>query len=622
MDVETLAVAKVSSMLARCPRLKSYITSNDKTPFTDGHIDVYSGLRITNEDWKGRVPIQVKGRSRPNKRPVSKFSISRTDLTAFRKDRGVLYFVVTVHERSGREVAYYSILSPFKIDELLEDVSDDRRSIDVPLTKLPDDTDRIERIVLHALTTRDQQLTTGLEPLLERARSFTVHTATAIDVSEPLTLSLDTTDFALVLNTLDGLSVQLPGEFRILPRAYASREVDLEVRSGDVAYDHVSIRQVDAHRSEFKLSPCLKLTLAHEMDQHPTDVSLTHDGSLAQRLKAVEFLTALLNTKSVQFGGSLTPIEISRSGDDTWLEAHLDNMRRLNELFVALGVDTNLIDLDGIDDEQMRQLEVLHRAFVRGEEIKDASLETAVAVQQVGPWQVIFVVAAGSEAGSWRLTDPFAPGFRQQFRWSADGNEPGVGTLITAYDVIEDDRLDLVINLHLDQVVEAYQAIADAPSTFGVANNRVVALIGAADRSEVRRDALLRAAENLNDWLIDEEGDKPRHLVNRWQITWRQRELSTEERKHVRQVKRDVTRSPDGNGRQIELACALLLGDLEEAEDLKGQLSTEDLMRMEAWPIWLVYERTAGSDARSEHAGRDRGVQGASACREPASDSE
>lgn len=43
MDVESLAVSKISGMLARCPQLKAVIATNDKTPFTDGYIDIYGG---------------------------------------------------------------------------------------------------------------------------------------------------------------------------------------------------------------------------------------------------------------------------------------------------------------------------------------------------------------------------------------------------------------------------------------------------------------------------------------------------------------------------------------------------------------------------------------------------
>ena len=77
MDTEALAVAKIQGMVARCPHLKPFVASNDKTPFTDGHIDVYSALGQKKADWLGRVSVQVKGRARSGKRPAQiAFSVS------------------------------------------------------------------------------------------------------------------------------------------------------------------------------------------------------------------------------------------------------------------------------------------------------------------------------------------------------------------------------------------------------------------------------------------------------------------------------------------------------------------------------------------------------------------
>ena len=53
MDIETLAVAEIASLVARCPHLKPVISTNDKTVFTDGHIEVYQGLGQTKAEWRG-----------------------------------------------------------------------------------------------------------------------------------------------------------------------------------------------------------------------------------------------------------------------------------------------------------------------------------------------------------------------------------------------------------------------------------------------------------------------------------------------------------------------------------------------------------------------------------------
>lgn len=99
MDVENLAVARIVTMLSRCPHLGPQIAANDKTLFTDGHVEVYDGLAKTKKDWRGRVSVQVKGHSRRGK--LNSFAIPRVDLLAYQKDSGVLYFVVLV-DKAGK----------------------------------------------------------------------------------------------------------------------------------------------------------------------------------------------------------------------------------------------------------------------------------------------------------------------------------------------------------------------------------------------------------------------------------------------------------------------------------------------------------------------------------------
>lgn len=40
--IEQAAVNYISDLISRCPHLVPYIDSNDKTPFTDGRIDIHN----------------------------------------------------------------------------------------------------------------------------------------------------------------------------------------------------------------------------------------------------------------------------------------------------------------------------------------------------------------------------------------------------------------------------------------------------------------------------------------------------------------------------------------------------------------------------------------------------
>jgi len=598
MDVEALAVSKITNMIARCPHLRAFITTNDKTPFTDGYIDLYTGLRQSKADWRGRVPVQVKGRTRGSKTAASqKYPVNRTDLIAYQRDSGVLYIVVAVEPKSGRETPYYALLSPFRIESLMNSVPENQLQVSVPLKKLPNDPKSIESIVQLALRTRDQSMTLGFDPVLfERLQSLTVYTDSGLNLDSPVTLSPAINDYSLVLTTTDGLSVPLNGEIRILPEDYLERNVDMTIRSGDTVYESGTVKRIDDEAIEVVISEGLKLILRTESTKQSATLSLTLERTLAGRLRSIEFYSALLSTGVIEFNGKPWPFLIDTSSMDAKLRRHLKTLHALTELFEHLGVDTQLVDMSQIDEVQSRQLNILYRAFVLNDEITDASAETSRVLQRVGPWNLMFLLIPGSKANSWRFIDPFSAEVRQQFEWSSDDNAEGDRIPVTAYDIVEQEHLGTVLNMRLSAIVGGYEAIADLPTTYTLANHRVLALITAADTSELRKDELLTTAASLNDWLIAEQGIEPHHLINRWQIAWRRGTLSTEQRSEIRLFKRQITRNGPKNGDQLQLACALLLGDDDEVQDLVHLLPPRQLEEIRSWPIWMLQGRRFPND--------------------------
>lgn len=156
------------------------------------------------------------------------------------------------------------------------------------------------------------------------------------------------------------------------------------------------------------------------------------------------------------------------------------------------------------------------------------------------------------------------------------------------YELIEQEHLSSTINLRLDRLVDAYEVIADLSDTPTLANLKVLALISAADANDERSEAFLYAAKALNEWLIGLVGDEPTHLVNRWQILWRLGRLTAVHRRGIRRLKREMTKSDIELGGQIEFACALLLGENEEADYCLEQLAPEKYEQLRTLPIWAL----------------------------------
>lgn len=247
MDVETLAVNEITSMIARCPGLSPLIATNDKTPFTDGHIDIYHGLNRSNDEWVGRVSVQVKGRTTPaNGKLPKSYPISRTDLQAFQSDSGVLYFVVFVDGDTGEGHPFYVLLSPFYIERILQRAAPTTKRISVPLRGFPTNPGEIDGIVRVARRTREQLPSAGdVSSLFPQAQSLSVYSAQNLNFDAPVVLVPGETDFALVLTTTDGLSLPLNGELRIFPPTYVSHDVDVKVECGDVVFDGVAVQMIN-----------------------------------------------------------------------------------------------------------------------------------------------------------------------------------------------------------------------------------------------------------------------------------------------------------------------------------------------------------------------------------------
>lgn len=117
-DIENAAIRAVedSSFF-----IKSFLNSGDKEPVWDGNIYFYKNENgKTNDQILGKIETQVKGREVQvfSEKELS-YDISVNNLKLYRKDKGIIFFVVEVKENRDTKV-FYKILLPLDIDEILE----------------------------------------------------------------------------------------------------------------------------------------------------------------------------------------------------------------------------------------------------------------------------------------------------------------------------------------------------------------------------------------------------------------------------------------------------------------------------------------------------------------------
>ncbi|MCT1477594.1 hypothetical protein [Microbacterium sp. p3-SID336] len=604
MDVEALAVTKIQNMIARCPHLKAFISSNDKTPFTDGHVDLYGGFGQNKTDFLGRVPVQVKGRTRSGKLADQlTFGIDRTDLLGFQKESGVLYFYVAVDRQGQRSTPYYAILSPFVIEDYLRSAPEEQTSVAVDFKKFRNNTNEIERILGLALKTRDQNPSLGFDPaLFQKMQSITVHTLSDLCFDEPLVLRPRKLDYAVELVTDGGMRVPMGGELHIYPGLYMEQPFDVVLAAGGVSYTRVTRQQLDPKSIVLKLAPGLSLTMTEANEQRLWNFAFSEEGSFADRLKAARFIEGFLDTGGIEVNKKMTPLGVISDSSETdlvELRRQLRLIHMMDELFRHLNIDGSLVDLDAVDDVQIRNIHTLHRALIHGEQVSNPDGEVARGLFSLGRGAVMLIILEGDTPDKWRFVDPFDPQAPHLFRWSADDDATKVFP-VTVYDVLEKGELSTILNLRLDSIVRAYDAIVDAERTTNLANHQVLALLRAADSNNQRRSEFLGAADTLNEWVIEHEGELPTHLINRWQIRQRIATLAPADLDAIRELRRSVVRDGGQRAAELEVACALLLGEHSEADYLIARLADDTLNEMKDWPIWTL--RSASTSEAVEAA--------------------
>ena len=99
-DIEEIAIIKIKEQVLRnndC--LRAFINENDKTPLWDGSIYVYSDADKTNEQYEGKIDVQIKGRKVEQYKENNTYSIKITTLKGFQKEvKGTLLFCVVVND--------------------------------------------------------------------------------------------------------------------------------------------------------------------------------------------------------------------------------------------------------------------------------------------------------------------------------------------------------------------------------------------------------------------------------------------------------------------------------------------------------------------------------------------
>lgn len=579
MDIEGKALSAVTGYLSEIENLKCYITGNDRTPLTDGHIDMHSGTPVSNANLVGRIQVQVKGRFVSGKMPVQTFRLDRTYLEGLRALHGAMLFVVSI-TASGDSTVSYVNLHPVRIDELLRTSKTKSKSFGVPLKPVPSNPEEFVR-ALQVAHKANQASDSGFDPeLFQYVHKLNVVSANDLDFSRPFTLDTARDEVVVDFQTHGGFKTRLNGVISIQPN-FELRKVDL--KSGSIVFQQVQLKRQDGPGISLSPNSALKLEFDFESAEPNFSIVLIRTRSISDRLKALEFVRSLIHERQFQMDDYVVPLS-SVFEPVSGIELEIPFLSSLIACSTRLHFDIELIDLQKIAVSQT--LRMVCEAIASDGLIEGMESAPGKWFVDFGEWKILLFVSPSPTGSGMSWLDPFSPESNLELRMeNLDApNQPLIS--VTPYEVLEAGNLSTVLNLHLDNIVERYFRLSETDIALELASTKVLHLIAAADECPARSIEILTAARTLAYWVLEKSEGNYRMQINTWQIEARQGGLAKETLLEIRALRNEILL--DRLTREdvlAVLAYSVLLRDQDDTEFWYNKLSENDREQFDSWPI-------------------------------------
>lgn len=569
--------------------ISQFIDDNDKEPCWDGHLYLYSDGKRDKEHLRGRVPVQVKGTEVDRFQTKRwKFKLEKNDLKAYLHEP--TFFIVCQAKKNSKErKLFFRELLPDTVNRLLRDMG----------------SNETRKTLFHPLTTNLQEFEEQLGLFLANRRKMI-----SFADSKPLTMEdvckkgIKEFTFIAPYNTSDKLKLfkylsthdtylyaKLSKEYDIdVPisggpmKFNFQRDLDVDVKAGDSVFYRGCKSMIENGRMILTIDKVMTIDLPmDEGDKRKPEVKFRSESkTLLGTIHEAEFSIALHESETLSIGDLDLHIKVNEVEFVEKLKAKLERWKRLQALLDKLHV-TKSLDLSGITEEQSYHIDLLVETVLNGKPVKVPGQKSSLMIFDISNVKLLLWCAA-NENGDCMFGDFCDHTIEISYK-PEDRN-----IIVSPYSYLQNERLwELCDNINYDDIVpSAEKACSKDSFCYQMANYDVLSLIKASDNifssDEDKSLKLLGAAADLCQWLIDNYPNMDYHLihlVNKYQITKRQRLLNEAECQEL-----DAYLQSDETTGILKAGICLLLERKELFGELFNSLQEKEQTEMKNYPIW------------------------------------
>lgn len=589
MNIEVLATSAVKASLSKTNRLNPFVAEGDKEPVWDGNVYIHEDSQKNKKNLK-RVPVQVKGKRFAGEiEDTIDYRIEVSDLKAYQRDGGVIFFVVYLGSDGDTRQIYYTPLYPIKISELLK-YKQGNTSINVSFQKFPDDNKEKTVVFLDFYAHAKKQTSFAGKTLptvaeLEKQgvlEGLTFHYPGVNPNASPYSFpQLAEGKEMIVYANVKNLPIQIPVEYHEkVSHLMLAEELPLPVyANGKKYYDsYKALHQADS--TTIRVGNCLTLKCPHaNAADRRTTINLTTKGTLNQRLEALPFIDDIIKAQSVELNGASIPVVLEPEKLEqihySRLSTELDSLRQIKKVLDRLHVLKDL-DMDKFTKRDYWLIDKLVGAIDKEDVIYGINQDLPILVVFEIANLYLLLISEKQSDGGYRFWDYFNKYYPLNAIDENDRVYP-----VSQYSILRKDDFQKIDNIDLNAVAESFIRVGKNSANEAHANNVLLEILKAYDDHGV--PALLDTAERLNNWILEFDNAET-HVLNQMQIIARRRKLSFKEKEKLTKIATESSLPVNRTG------AFLLLQEWTEMERSMQLITEEEKNAFLSSPIYNLYQ--------------------------------
>lgn len=318
--------------------------------------------------------------------------------------------------------------------------------------------------------------------------------------------------------------------------------------------------------------------------------------TLDESIRDADFVLALNKSGCLTIGEFPLHLKINDQDLVKELKCRLDGWKQLKNVLDRFHVIKPL-DLMAVTEKQNVNFNAILYSADTGMPVNIGHKTNTLILVDIGNLNILLWEGVDDKGNS-RFGDFFDGKISIQYQFNDGKKYP-----VSPFSYLQNENLWLKCdNIPFEKLIESYEKLIDKnPHILEMANLDLLYMLEGYDKlsktDALRKDELIKNAENLSCWLMKTEKSEPlkiMHYINHCQILKRLDRLGDKESVELHDILLDKQVEPT-----MKVGVSLLLEDKNEFDKWILSCSKEDVENIKRFPIWRFYNDTFSKEALS-----------------------